>query len=252
MTRSLFMVSLLLVCCAAAPATRPAGTAAGKPDGRQLRLWIAGLMDQDAAVRQKSREGLLSLKRPDLPALRAAVDDLRPLDERTVEELRDVVGHVYLTAEAYDKEESGFLGISMTLSDPDGERPEIVIESRMPGFEGYRSLQDGDAILDIEESPLALPARRQPFIEAIKAFKPGQTVHLKVLRQGQVLRIPVALSARPAERDDEIHMAYENRVKAMRDGRDRLAGEFWRREFSPLLEQAGGGNGEPAPARAVN
>jgi hypothetical protein len=257
--RTLVMVLLALphCCVAATPVTRPAGTAALAPDGRQLRLWVAGLMDPDASERQRSREALLNLKRSDLPALRAAVGDFKSLDERTVDELRDVVGHVFLTGEPYDKEEAGFLGVTMSLSEFAGEpgaaqRPEIVIDARMPGFEGYRALQDGDAVLDIEEASLPQPARRLHFIETIKGFKPGQKLTLKVLRQGQVLRVPVTLSPRPAERSDEIEMAYEARVKALRDRRDQTAGEYWRREFAPLVETAGNRNAEPARARAVN
>lgn len=253
------MVLLVLswCCMAAAPVSRPAGTVAVAPDGRQLRLWVAGLMDPDASERQKSREALLNLKRADLPALRAAVGDFKALDQRTIEELRDVVGHVFLTGETYDKEEAGFLGVTMSLSDfagePGGQRPDIVIDARMPGFEGYRALQDGDAILDVEEASLPQPARRMHFIETIKAFKPGQRLTLKVLRQGQVLRVPVTLGPRPAERSDEIELAYEARVKALRDRRDQLATEYWRREFAPLVETAGGdGDREPARARAVN
>src|SRR5687768_8761158 len=163
----------------------------------QMRRWVVGLMDADPGVREKSRVALMGLSREELGALAAVVNDFRPLETPLVETLKDVVEHVYLTGSAYEKEQKGFLGITMPVRMEVGTRLEVVVESRMPGFVGYRMLQDGDAILDIEEHPLGQPAERNVFCDVVRTIRPGRVVHFKVLRRGRVVRVPIQLDARP-------------------------------------------------------
>lgn len=237
-----FMLCLTLLAgldqAGAAPA--PAGEPAQRP--AQMRAWLLGLADPSPEVREESRHQLMGLGRADLPVLRGEAERYRPLDRALLDILRDIVTHVYLAEDPYPREERhGFLGITLT-QDPEEEdrKLQIVVASRMKGFAGYRFLRDGDVIIDIEEAPL--PAQvahprmlREIFIESIKARRPGQTVHLKVLRQGRELRIPVTLGARP-RLDDRMDIVAE-----LHNRRERAAQAFWAAEFEPRL------TGKPLP-----
>lgn len=253
---SLIFCILLIVAIAqgespAPPATRPTTLPADYPPQKmeQVRKWLIGLADPDPAVREDSRYELMGLTRADLPALRLAAERYRPLERSLLENLRDIVTHVYLTEDPEVKRVNlGFLGIDLPSQDaplPDDSKLIITITARMKGFAGYRALRNGDVIVDIEEAPL--PARAtdprvivQLFIDGIMSFPPGQTVHLKVLRQGKMVRIPVKLDARPLPQDGA--RLTETEVMAMRNRRERAAQDYWEAEFEPRL------TGKPSPA----
>jgi len=71
-----------------------AATTSPSMDLGRLRKTIAGLMDDDPAVRQSARDQLLSLRRRDLPAMKAALEGLAPLDPSLVQDLREIDARV--------------------------------------------------------------------------------------------------------------------------------------------------------------
>src|SRR5882762_446431 len=123
--------------------------------------------------------------RADLGVLAEVVGEFRPLEEQMASVIKEIVTHVYLGEDEYEKEGRGFLGISMPKS-AEEDRMQVVVESRMAGFGGYAALRDGDVILDIVEQPLPQPLDRDVFIDVIKSMEPGRNVRLKILRQGAV------------------------------------------------------------------
>jgi hypothetical protein len=196
----------------------------------QLRRWVVGLMDADPAFRETSRVALMGLSRAELATLAAVVQEFRPLERPMAETLRDVVEHVYLTGYDYEKEDRGFLGITMPARVDLTSKMDVVVESRMPGFVGYRMLQDGDVITDIEERPLGQPVDRNVFCDVVRAIRPGALVHLKVLRRGSMLRVPVRMDARPRDKTG-IAFDYEARVQELLGKRAQEAEAYWRRAF---------------------
>jgi PDZ domain-containing secreted protein len=69
-------------------------------------------------------------------------------------------------------------------------------------------------------------------INAVRARRPGDTVHLKVLRQGKAITVPVVLDARPA---DAVGLGAAGQIEAMRDSRQAQADKYWDATFAPLL-----------------
>lgn len=198
----------------------------------EARVALAMLGDTDAAVREKARDQLMGLSRAELPELVAAIREALPLEPSQLAAIREIVPHVYLSGEKYDRAQEGFLGVRMSAIADAVSPTSIVIESRFAGFAGYRYLRDGDMILDIEESPLARPIRQEAFSMAVRRFKPGQTVHLIVLRHGERMRIAAVLDARPAmDPVDELSKMDEMVVK-----REEAAERYWKETVGPLIQ----------------
>ncbi|HEV8292356.1 MAG TPA: hypothetical protein VGP94_10550, partial [Tepidisphaeraceae bacterium] len=136
--------------------------------------------------------------------------------------------------DVYEKEEKGFLGITMPRPG-DEDRMQVMVETRMPGFGGYAALRDGDVILDVVGQPLPQPLDRDVFIDVIKAMRPNSVAKLKVLRQGAVRMVPVKVSARPAEKAAVNPMAYEGKVAELLYRRGEEAEKFWKENFGPVI-----------------
>jgi hypothetical protein len=66
----------------------------------------------------------------------------------------------------------------------------------------------------------------------------GQTIHFQVLRQGQVIRVPVTLDARPDE--TEFVPGGPPPMQRLLDDREQAVREYWEREFAPLLKEGVG------------
>ena len=128
------------------------------------------------------------------PSVGAGTGPFEPLEDQMVDTIREIVTHVYLGEDVYEKEEKGFLGITMPRPG-DEDRMQVMVETRMAGFGGYAGLRDGDVILDLVGQPLPQPLDRDVFIDAIKAMRPESVVKLKVLRQGAVRVVAVRVSA---------------------------------------------------------
>lgn len=219
-------------------------------DGRaveetSIRSWFADLGHRDAAVRDAARVKLMGMGRQNLERFRKIVEESRPLMPSQAVALREIVGHVYLSGEEYDSSSRrGFLGVTfatVTIRTEDaGEeaviglrRPEgVVILTRLPGFAGARVLFDGDVVLNIAERPVAA-LDADAFMDIIGQFTAGETVRLEVLRQGQVVRVPVTLDSRPDDAAQHLIEGFRNRRKDKLDS-------YWDASFRPLLEDGVG------------
>lgn len=229
------MVSLLLLIpfVAANPTT--------KPTNRELQFakWVGDLDNPSAPVRQVAAQELMQLRRSDLPLLKAVTVQAKPLTPGQRVVLRDVVMQVYLAEEPYERSKDGFLGMVMTTDNvffqeevPAGV-PGIPVIDRMLGFAAYRSLMNGDVILEIKESPGSRFTRYNAFSSIVSSFKPDTTLHLVVLRQGREITVPITLSAKPsfvgdAEQRRSVEQFTQERLTA--------AEKYYDTEFAPALE----------------
>jgi hypothetical protein len=212
----------------------PRGTVAS------LRQSFADLDDADAAVREAARLKLMGMPRQDLPAFQKLVQESQPLAPAQAAVLRQIVTHVYLAGEKYDTTNAeGFLGVKMQetsvrLPAPDGADQfapavGVVIVERMPGFAGARMLLDGDVVLGVVERPDVRTLGMYEFQMVVKSVTPGTTIHFQVMRQGQVIRVPVAPDPRPFDADGLMQdLIYR---------RQRKADEYWEKSFAQVLKE---------------
>ena len=214
-----------------------------RPEVAAIRQWFAELADPDAAVRDAARLKLMGMRRQELPAFQKLVQDNLPLMPSQAAVLRQIVMQVYLAGEKYDTTNAeGFLGVKMQetsvrLPAADGSEQlapavGVVIVERMPGFVGARMLLDGDVVLGIVERPDVRTLGMYEFQMVVKAISPGTTIHFQVLRQGQVVRVPVAPDPRPFEADGLMQdLIYR---------RQRKAEDYWETQFRPLVRETVG------------
>ena len=232
---------------------RPAGRDAERPAGRRpapgerpaasvLGQWFAELADADAAVRDAARMKLMGMRREDLAAFEGVVRESLPLMPSQAAVLRRIVTHVFLTGEPYQTTElEGFLGVKMqetSVRVPSADEAEpfapavgVVIVDRMPGFAGARMLRDGDVILGVVERPDVRTMGTHEFTLVVRAVTPGSTIHFQVMRQGQIIRVPVAPDPRPFQADA---------IQELINLRQHLADEYWEKSFAKLLNEGVG------------
>jgi hypothetical protein len=227
------------------PASRPATTRpAAAADVPGVKRMIARLAADGFRDREAARVELMGLPRAKLPVLREAVKQMLPLEASQLSVLRDIVAHVYLAGETYDVDEGapGFLGISLPpfMRFPGaggafvGGRG-VEVMARVPGFCAYRMLQDGDVILalTVPGSPAVELNSSDELIEAVRAVKGGQTITLEVLRQGEVLSVPITLDPRP-------RIPATGPLEEFKNRRAMDADAHWERDFAPLLGESFG------------
>lgn len=230
---------LLLSTAGGAMAQRRPATAATQPTEASaqpqadIRVWLNQLADADEAVREQARVNLMGLSRDQLPQLRAAVEQSLPLVPSQRVALRDIVVHVYLTGETYEAErEQGFLGIrGVNAADTDGsDQGGLLVSETMPGFCAFRMLRSGDVILRVSEYP-EIAIREAQQLSQVLQRDAGRSIHLDVLRRGQVLRIAIKVDARPTSMDGEAG------VNALLDLRSAKADAYWQETFAPLVQR---------------
>jgi hypothetical protein len=208
----------------------------------EIRQWFADLDDPDAVVREEARVSLMGMRRRDLPAFQKLVRDSRPLTPAQATVLRQIVMHVYLAGEPYETTGAqGFLGVRMqdtSVRVPADDGPEravpavgVVIVERMPGFVGARMLLDGDVILGVSERQDVRMLGVFEFQSVVQSMSPGTTVHFQVLRQGQVMRVPVKLDPRPFEAEPFI-------LQELISRRQRNAEDYWDRSFAGIVKES--------------
>lgn len=214
-----------------------------RPELISMRQWFAELDDPDAAVRDAARLKLMGMRRQDLAAFRQLVYESLPLQPAQAAVLRQVVTHVYLAGEGYETTNAeGFLGVKMQetsvrLPAADGAEQfapavGVVIVERMPGFVGARMLVDGDVVLGVVERPDVRTLGMYEFQMVVKGVTPGTTIHFQVMRQGQVIRVPIAPDPRPFEADVNMQdLTYR---------RQRKADEYWEKSFAPVVKESVG------------
>jgi hypothetical protein len=223
-----------------APATWPSPPAKLVERARHL---VAQLAAKDYPTRAAARLELMGFRRADLGAIREGVRRNLPLLPSQVIVLREIVTHVYLSGDLYviDPNAGGFLGVSLPnpMFHPEEQNllaldRGVPIVDRVPGFPAYRFLKNGDILI-----ALTLNGERVEFNDtkelqqAVGSVPAGHTVTFEVLRQGQLLRVPILLSPRPLA----VTLSVRDSLKLDEfNGRRAVeSNEVWEREFAPLL-----------------
>jgi hypothetical protein len=197
------------------------------------------LADQDASARAQARRSLMAMNRQELNEFREMVRTNKPLLPSQLAVLRDIVTHVYLANEKYPTvPRGGFMGVKLAEAAADiggeadamagGLRPTIL--ERVKGFEGYRSLENGDVVLGLQETPHVPIQSAGALSMVIGQFSPGTTVHLRVLRQGKLIVAPVTLNPRPSELE-----LLNGNVDGFRAPRENRASAYWEKEFAAAI-----------------
>jgi hypothetical protein len=234
------VIGCALVARGGVPTTLPATTQPGlefQADS-PVRGWFRDLASPDNAKRDEARTQLMGLSREDLPRLKELVEKNQPLVVEQAAALHEIVVHVYLSGETYpqDTSKQGFLGLSWSPKmDEDSLRLGVPVENRLPGFPSFQMLRTGDLILGVllrpDLPPQELPNIRTPSLRVMKqvisAAGANRDVVLEVLRQGQVLRVPLKLDPRPFLLLTEVDSFSAERLQK--------GEEYWQQEFVPLL-----------------
>jgi hypothetical protein len=238
------------------PATKPAA---------QIRTWVAQLGNADSSLREKARDQLMLLSVDDLPTIRRIVEELGPeMKPAQKAYIQDIVFQLFLSGLEYEPDtvpgdevlgllpkivldpqtgqpipgarpkprEMPFLGISWPMLGTDftaETESGVVVARRIRGFAAYRTLRDGDIIKQIVEAPDATVTNSNNFSSVIGTFNVGQTVHFKILRNGQPMEVPVTLVARPRD-------VSNMNIDAWLQVREDRAREYWTQNFQPLFK----------------
>jgi hypothetical protein len=211
----------------AAPATRPTSDI-----GAQLKTWFVNLAHPDARVRNDAMVQLMGIRAVDLPILRRVVEESRPLAAEQAVALRQIVTQVYLANDPYDHHEDGFLGVFLPQPNTDDFVDGTLVTKRMPGFVGMRMFRDGDVILEIIDPARHTVHSGRNLTDALKNMPAGKTLQFQVLRQGQVILIPVTLDQRPLEADNGPEAMEEfSRLRMVR------ADQYWTAHFANLVQE---------------
>ncbi len=237
------------------PTTQIAATApvSSFPVGSPFRRYFNQLTDPDPKVRDQARQDLMGIKGEDLPKLRQLVVDHLPISPDQTAALRDIVRQAYLASEKYDipggasTDPSGsdgpfFLGLMWGIElDAADTRLGVTVDERLPGFPSYRFLRKGDMILGIwihPDTPLPkqpdwLTPNRQALISAISSSPRSQDIVLQLIRNGQVITVPIKMAPKPLDADPT-HPESLQTFKALRAER---AETYWQENFAPLFEK---------------
>jgi hypothetical protein len=139
----------------------------------------------------------------------------------------------------------GYLGAELgVLSDARSQElglpagvPVVMIARVVPGAPAEKaSLQPGDALLEANGRPLGSV---QALIGLVRQSRPGATLSLKVLRDGQSFERPVVLGSRPADQDQAadnpleqwrgLAISYRERIELLKPVLEALKQEVARR-----------------------
>jgi hypothetical protein len=225
------------------PATAPASTAtASAPEN--LKTLLLQLSDRDPNARAAAHEQLLGLSPDDLPNLRTAVEQMRPLPPGDANAIRDIVKHVFLVGQNVQSDsDQGFMGITMedllpfdaeqAADDPDFLTG-VVVQGRLPGFDAYRALRDGDIILTIAApGGLPLAARGTEIQNVVKTLSAGQVVRLEVLRHGRRTEASVTLNPRPRDLPVGAQTEVFSKYRTDRENKFQV---FWLARFAAIVD----------------
>lgn len=169
---------------------------------------LAELESEDFRTRENAQAAILAWARENPPRAmdllyeRSIKADEPEVRERCLDVLRALVNDEYL------REGEGYLGIRMldesTLV-PGDPKPRSVIRvlQVMPDSAAAKAgLRVNDLIAGIEDQTWRDGVAMRPFSEAIRQYKPGTRVALKVVREGALLDLPVVLGRRPLYADN--------------------------------------------------
>lgn len=187
----------------------------------------------------------MGIGRLGLEPLRQAVADSRPLAPSQTAVLQEIVSQVYLSGEDEENPSGpgGFLGVrissdSIEIAVQAAHHPEaplvgVMVASRLPGFCGYRMLEDGDVILSLTSDKTYAFHSPNDLSEVVSQQHGGDAVTLDVLRRGKMIHIPVTLDHKPIW----VGQLIEGDPLAPRQKR---AADYWDRTFAPLLTNSSG------------
>ncbi len=212
------------------PTTQPTET------NQRLQRLFDDLAHKDADVRERARIELMGLDRVELALLRQVVERSRPLLPAQALGLREIVMQAYLAADPYPGDNNtGFLGVQLgnvsMEEGEDGQSEGVLITGRIIGFAGYRMLHTGDIVLRVMQHPNAVLRSHAHLATLIRTFPAGAVVRLEVLRQGQVIQVPLRLDARPLELQEAMDL---DNFQWRRNERFH---HYWNRTFAPLLAE---------------
>lgn len=226
----------------------PQAQVADAPEDEQsIRDAFNDLGHPEPEVRDAARVRLMGMGRPQLETFQQIVKESQPLMPSQAAVLREIVGHVYLSGETYESEgTAGFLGVRMqevTLTTPSPEAGPalggrypvgIVIVDRMPGFSASRMLLDGDVVLNIVERPV-VALRLLEFSAIVRETRPGETIHFELLRQGQVIQVPITPGPRPVAAEPN----FGNMQELLNERQEKFEA-YWQKTFKPMLDESVG------------
>jgi S1-C subfamily serine protease len=158
---------------------------------------------------------------------------MRPLQPVQVAALHDIIRQIYLSSEPYPPMRGvGFLGVSY---EPTwiAASPGLLVADRVPGFDGFRVLRDGDVIIKILDIPESAMQDSLDLRTVVQKLGPGQSMRLELLRDGRTLNVTVQLELRPRDLPD-----FGVAGSAWLNGRERKAEKFWDQNFSFLDHDA--------------
>ena len=234
----------------AQPATRPATRASGVDAAFVARL-VDNLRDADPQVRGAARRALLGLDLADVPLIADALRH-RPAAEAGASQIalvvREALDHLYLRrakgqyhalrdAGGIDDpyfRDGGFLGIRlpMTASYDAADLGDggVTVVGTLPGFNAYEVLEPGDILVELDVEGQVVPLTNPPTLrEAVANLRPGEPVELRLVRGGEVLRLPFRLD-RVVNTDSSTWQQLSATAK-------RDAEAAWQEQFAPLLDR---------------
>ena len=225
-----------------APATQPS-TSQTADAASSIRDWFSDLTSTDPSIRSTALSHLMSLTPDDLPALQQVVEESRPLDPIQSIVIKQIVSQVFLSGESYKSDPAaGFLGVHLdriaaSFHDLKTGRElpltaGVIIVDRMSGFAGARSFRDGDIVLSVVDHPETPVADVAVFMALVRSTPAGVTLRMQVLRQGNVIIVPVKLDARPLEADGNLGMA------DLIDQRRLRFEEYWGNHFADMVKES--------------
>jgi len=206
-----------------------------------IRQRIADLADPSAQIRDRAKIGLMSLPADQLPTLRKICLESVPLNAAQLASLKEVVTQLYLQGELEEDREkgtSGFVGVQLGFGPADRNPGSqysagIVVYRCIPGFVGYRMLRDGDIIRGIQEAPTLRMTSRDDFIDTVGALRSGDLIHLRIIRAGKEMLIPISLDPRPAWTNIPRPIVANPDDDPTDRERMERADDYWETQFSP-------------------
>lgn len=225
-----------------------AETAATTQPSKEISNWVNQLADGDTLIREKARDNLMALQSQELPALQSAVAGVsdRLLPSQKIY-LREIVRQVFLSGLSYPTgdEPLPFIGVrwnnmespmSFDIDDrSDAPTPTtgLLLDLRVPGFDAYRMLRDGDLVVGIV-GVLDKPGfTSNDFSDVIRAqFRPGDIATLRVVRSGHLINVKIKLGARPMDLPP-------TDIASWTEPRDEAAEEYWKQYFQPIVKDDG-------------
>lgn len=161
---------------------------------------LAGLGDDDYAVRQDVTHGLLSddaLLQNDFDRLYAA-SETPEQRHRLLRVARHHMIRRMIEDRFGDQAGPGSMGLShhvvrVTGPDQATERAGVMVVMTLPGFPAFAVLEPGDVIVDFAGQPISERISPVQFQKLIQTHQAGEQIELTVMRNGKPVTVPFML-----------------------------------------------------------